>query len=176
MKTPQIVLPAYVEPRKPTPEIFDNIFILNHSQLPRNAITLKIMKNRNRDPQSFMVQQDISNGDVRLLIQTEKEFNAMTQKQIIQGICDQVVEDIFTEKQRDVTATVGMFTISGLAKDTKLFAHWFSKITSGMTIAEGCAVLTTNPKLLQNIQDIFPNVKVVFNKKGIANTLNGKVE
>jgi hypothetical protein len=180
LKLPTVIVPTRAAPRNSFPETFDNLFILNHSDLPSGVITLRVEKSRKSQSERFFIQQDFSLGDCRLVIQTEKEYFMKEQRKVIQGICDQAVDEMFVEHNEFTPVQpepkIGMFTLSGKAKDTKIVAHWISRITAGMPIAEAAAVIATNPVLIKNIQEIFPDVKITFNIPGIKKVINKKVE
>ena len=104
-------------------------------------------------------------------------MNEPSQKSIIQGICDQVVEEISKEK----AARCGRylyFSIRGKASETKKFASWLESITKTfdevseepMTIAEACAAIFTNSILRQTIA-VWPNLYVKINPSCIRNSL-----
>lgn len=105
------------------------------------------------------------------------------QRKIVQSICNTVVDELFEARTLEGKSkpTVGMFTISGKAKDTKPVAQWLSDITKNLegadalTIAEACAVIVTNPTIMEKLKTFY-GVTIKFNVSNIQSTLNGKVE
>jgi len=93
----------------------------------------------------------------------------MKTPEYLKQICEDAVEDCQTKREKERRANIGMFTISGKAKHVKEFSFWLAKITAGLTIAEAAAVISTNPTLMQNIENL-PNVRVRFNTKGLRNS------
>jgi hypothetical protein len=91
----------------------------------------------------------------------------------LKTLCSDAVEKHFLDRNNfDKGASpVLMFSLFGKAKYTKEVGFWLSRITAGMTIAEACAVVATNPRLMYNIQNL-PHVKIRFNVPGIETTLN----
>jgi hypothetical protein len=92
-------------------------------------------------------------------------------KRLVSQICEQAVDDLFEARQNHKKSNVLLFSLSGRAKDTKAISEYIARITSGLTIVEALAVVTTNPMVMKTI-NTFEAVNFGFNPKGLKYILN----
>jgi hypothetical protein len=92
------------------------------------------------------------------------------QKQIISDICADVVDEWNnTRKGNRRNNRVGLISLAGKAKHTRIISDWLATFTSGMTISEACAVISTNPAIVKKLEDVRDTVRLNICEKSLFN-------